>query len=72
MRLHAERAKADKEQVKDVSVLNVREHVQQPERSGVGADEGDKELGRQENCAALEHLEMMSTHSKRATRTQGS
>ena len=26
MRLHGERAKAYKEQVKDVSVLNVREH----------------------------------------------
>jgi len=45
--------------------------VQQPQRSGVGADESDQEVGRQENCAAREHFEMMSTQSKRATRTLG-
>jgi len=47
------------------------EPLQQPERPGSGADESDKEVSRQENCAAREHLEMMSTQSKRSTRTLG-
>jgi len=45
--------------------------VQQPERSGVGADESDKEVDRLENRTAHEHLEMMSSQSKRSTRTLG-
>ena len=36
-----------------------------------GQSESDKELCRQENYAAREHLEMMSTQSKRSTRMLG-